>query len=133
MKTINATIGQRIEDFFLWEKGFPKVVTKYIGGETDNGVCYKDMDAWERGGYDDIIYISEYELQDEDCRYIGAWTKPSLLAWVRDLCEGVGLPIDEEFVEYIALCALQNCDWQDLSTYLNEIDLIENFAEFMKK
>ena len=132
MNTIKATIGERIEDFFLWNKGqFPRVVTKYIGGETGNGICYKDLEAWERGGHDDIIYISEGCLDDEDCRYQGAWTKPHLLAWVRMKCEENDIPIVEEFVEHIALRVLHECDWQDLSTMIEEIDMEENYNYFI--
>lgn len=49
MESIKVTIGERIENFFNWDKGFPNFITKYIGGETENGICYKDLSAWERG------------------------------------------------------------------------------------
>lgn len=133
MKEIEVTIGYRIEEYFSWENGFPKVYTKYVGGDTDNGICYKDLDAWERGGYDDVIYISEGNLKEPIDNNYGRWTKPSWLAWVRDACECEGIPIDEGFIEYIAECILHECDWQDLSTLLNEIDLYENFVEYKNK
>ena len=83
MNEIEVTIGYRIEDNFSWENGSPRVGTKYVGGQTENGVCYKDLDAWERGGYDDVIYISEYNLEEPIHNHYGRWTKPSLLAHIR--------------------------------------------------
>lgn len=133
MKQIEVTIGYRIEDYFSWENGFPRIDTKYVGGKTDNGICYKDLDAWERGGYDDVIYISECDLEEPIHNNCCRWTKPSWLAWVKDTCECEGIPTDDDFIEYIAKCILHECDWQDLSTMLEEIDLYENFVEFNKK
>ena len=126
MERIETTIGY-IE---IYDGGF----RSYVGDSTDNGECFKDMSAWERGGYDDILYISENNLKartlgEDNC----AWTKPHLLACVRAEVEAVGLPVDEEFVERIAYYILQVCDWQDLSVKLAEIDLIEEFEYFMEK
>lgn len=121
MKEIEVTIGNK-------EINTKGEVVKYNGGETDNGICYKDLDAWQKG--EGVIYISEYGLDADDTDE--HWTKKSWLAWVKDACECEGIPTDEDFIEYIAECILHECDWQDLSTMLEEIDLYENFVDFKK-
>lgn len=126
MKKINTTMGAKLCNDNGQSFGF-------IGEPTEFGYCYKDLDAWNNGNEDDIIYISEAEFEDFDIDNNNCFTKQSWLSWVREECEREGLPYDEEFVEYIAFSILQECDWQDLSTMLNETDLIENFNEFMSK
>lgn len=37
---------------------------KYFGGQTDQGECYMDLEAWKNGS--GVIYISEYTLIDLD-------------------------------------------------------------------
>ena len=59
MNKIEVTIGYHVNNILDQSDTFSKVYTKYVGSQTDNGVCYKDLDAWKRGGYDDVIYISE--------------------------------------------------------------------------
>ena len=131
MNTIKATIGERIENVFLWNNGqFPKIVTKYIGGDTENGVCYKDLDAWMRGGYDDVIYISEGNLEEPIHNNYGRWTKPRLLAHIRTHIEDYykeesffdEMIADDKFIEMLAYDILYNADWQDLSTLLDDYD-----------
>lgn len=124
MKKINVNIGAKL----CTDNG---QTFGYFGDYTDNGYCYKDLDAWDNGNEDDIIYISEAEFEDFDVDDNNCFTKQTWLDWVKVECEREGLPYDKEFVEYIALSILQECDWQCLSTLLNEIDLIENFNEFM--
>ena len=151
MNTIKATIGERIENVFLWNNGqFPKIVTKYIGGETDNGVCYKDLSAWESGR--GLIYISEYNLQDindktDDIDILElSWDKESWVSWVKseiaykysDL-ECINEMVNcKEFIESLAYDCLCNADWQDLSTLLEEYDynddwVLDNWNEWKNK
>lgn len=133
MESIKVTIGEKIENFFYWEKGFPNIITKYIGGETENGICYKDLSAWERGGYDDIIYISDYDLKEPIHNNYGRWTKPSLLAFIRTKCEELDLLIDENFIEEIAFSLLKKSNGECLSKELNKIDLIDEFNIFISR
>ena len=146
MNTIKATIGERIEDYFSWENGFPKVYTKYVGGQTDNGVCYKDLDAWKRGGYDDVIYISEGDLEEPIHNNYGRWTKPSLLAHIRTHIEDYykeenffdEMIADDKFIEMLAYDILYNADWQDLSTLLDDYDnnndwIIDNWEDWKSR
>ena len=143
MNEIEVTFGHRIEDYFSWENGFPKVYTKYVGGQTDNGVCYKDLAAWVRGGYDDVIYISEGNLEEPIHNNYGRWTKPSLLAYIRTHIEDyykeedffdemIG---DDKFIEMLAYDILCNADWQDLSTLLDDYDnnndwIVDNWEDW---
>lgn len=88
-----------------------------IGEATDNGICYKDLDAWYVGNPDeDIIYIGEYELEHivpREC-----WTKTSWLFWVKETVKDIIPDITNEELEYIAYNVLLICDWQELSTEL---------------
>ena len=146
MNEIEVTIGNRIEEYFSWENGFPKVYTKYVGGETDNGVCYKDLDAWKRGGYDDVIYISEGNLEEPIDNNYGRWTKPSLLAHIRGYIEDYykeedffdEMIADDNFIEMLAYDILYNADWQDLSTLLDDYDnngdwIIDNWEDWKSR
>lgn len=145
MKEIQATIGYRIEEYMYWGGTFPNLITKYVGGQTDNGMCYKDLDAWERGGYDDVIYISEYNLEDELHNNYCRWTKPSLLAHIRTHIEDyykqedfyAEMIADNKFIEMLAYDILYNADWQDLSTLLDDYDnnndwIIANWEDYKK-
>jgi hypothetical protein len=103
-------------------------VETYFGGCTDNGMCYKNEQAFENGL--GVIYIGEHELQDSDCDSTNTtlWTRTTWIEYVRE--EFVRSFEDElhnieesdfmPFIEYCALSILQDCDWQDLSTLLEE-------------
>lgn len=124
MKTIYVTIGYKVV-----EDGKP---TRYYGDQTDNGVCYKDLEAFKDNS--DICYIPECELledwsADEDILGLG-YAKEDVLNIARDYISDEGIPVEEDFVEYIAECALQNVDWQGMGTYLNEIDIYETWEYY---
>lgn len=119
METINATIGYRTID---------NGVVKYYGGETDNGICYKDLNAWESG--EGVIYIGEYSLDANDIDFCidDHWTAKSWLQYVKDMIawhnfEEVNslTPIEKDLLaEWIAENCLHECNWQDLSTMLED-------------
>ena len=122
METINTTIGYRTIN---------KGIIKYYGGETNNGICYKDLNAWECG--EGIIYIGEYELEDindEPININNHWTKDSWIDFVRSVIEhhnyddidNLSNKDKDLLAEYIAECCLYECDWQCLSTYLEDWD-----------
>lgn len=135
MKKIEVTIGFKYVDD---NDNVVKIGTDF----TNNGYCYKDLSAWEKN--EGIIYAPEYAFEDafgdadDNGNFIEGeelkeqWTRKSWLEWVKNACESEGIPADEDFIEYIAECILHECDWQDLSTMLEEIDLYENFVEFKK-
>lgn len=117
MKQHNVTCGFYTED----ENG-----KSYYGGSTDNGECYKDLSAWEKG--EGVIYISEYQLIDlanGTAEQHELWTKETWIEWVKDEITSYLYTeeyISDEFVEYIALCILELADWQDLTTLFNELE-----------
>ena len=103
-------------------------VETYFGDYTDNGMCYKNEQAFENGL--GVIYIGEHELEDGDCDSTNTtlWTRTTWIEWVREQClQSMGDKIHEieesdfmPFIEHCALSILQDCDWQDLSTLLEE-------------
>lgn len=95
----------------------------YHGGPTDNGWCFKDYKAWEEGK--GIIYISEYQLQDiENGESEPSWTRE---LWEQEVAERLSCEYPEEiwsnkeFVSALAFYVLMICDWQDLTTSLEEM------------
>lgn len=110
-----ATIGYSTID------AYRKVV--YHGGQTDNGVCYKDLEAWKTGK--GVVYISEYGL---DARPQETWTRESLLAFLRmDLYER-GVYVKDADLVAIAEDLLDNAEWQDLSTLWYERIYNEDYS-----
>lgn len=127
MGTIYAEIGYKEV-----EEGKP---TRYYGDQTDNGVCYKDLKAFKDNS--DICYIPECELLEDWCadaemQNLG-YTREEIMDITRDCITDEGITPDEQFVEYLAECALQNVDWQSIGTYLNEVDIYETWEYFNKK
>lgn len=103
----------------------------YYSGETDNGHCYKDLDAWNNGG---VIYISEMEIVEEPLPS-ELWTKDKWVSWVKKYFNDDELPI--EFIEHIAYLCLEDAEWEDLSTHLMQKDnsfgwLEDNLNEWLK-
>lgn len=118
----------------------------HCGDTTSNGECFKDKHAWNTGK--GIIYIGEYGLtdgilcedeMDNDSQTF--WTRKSWIEWVRDWIkasytdtEEDGFKVDDllrdnGYIEYISESILDECDWQDLSTMLNELDDDDFFYE----
>lgn len=123
-----------IADIGYFKKSPNKI--HFVGGSTMNGVCYKNLNAWyENKG---VIYIGEYDLQEleddfnsgKDIDTSKLWTKTTWTKWVKDyIADNYKNEVDidkilndDEFIEYLALDCLNNADWQDLSTLLNEYE-----------
>lgn len=123
------------------------IMTHYILGRTDNGMCYKDLDAWENGY--GIIYIPESEginydgiISVDEIDEICAWTKQSWLQYVRDVIEHHNYAViaalepimKDKLVDYIAYNSLYEADWQELSTFLDSWEweeCIEDILDFL--
>ena len=128
MNKIYVTIGYKVV-----EDGKP---TRYYGDQTDNGVCYKDLDAFKDNS--DLCYIPECDLLNDweadlnlpNLRYSLGYAREDILNLAREYVVYEDIPVDEDFVEYIAECALQNVDWQGIGTYLNEIDIYETWEYY---
>lgn len=92
---------------------------KYIEDSTDNGYCYKDMDAWKSGV--GVIYISEAEfegLADMTMDIDDLYTRES---WIDEVVRYFGEnTYPRAFYEYFAECVLQTVDWQCLTTLMSE-------------
>ena len=132
-KTIKATIGYRTIN---------NGVVKYYGGQTDNGVCYKDLNAWKSG--EGVIYIGEYSLEDVnygDFCIDDHWTRESWLQYVRDIIawhnfEEVNAltPIEKDLLaEWVAENCLRECEWEDLSTMLESWDWEDCIDDIMQE
>lgn len=132
-KVFYATYG-----FFLITNSGEK---KYYGGSTDNGECYKDLIAWEKG--EGVIYISEYQLEDLKNGVVEEhelWTKEKWVEWVKAEVSAYLYTeenISDDFIEYIALDILELADWQDLTTLFDELEqtdwLEHNYMEWKEK
>ena len=119
-----------------------KNVYNFVGGETDNGICYKNMNAWYNNT-DEVIYIGEYELgafANKEVPYKSLWTKNKWLKYVKEHIADT-YPYEKEmvqckqFIEYIAERCLDLADWQDLTTILFDLDddetwIIDNWLEY---
>ena len=126
-------------------------VTYYHGGSTDNGVVYKDYEAFKSGV--GICYISEYGLEDledklseldqrkqfltgeeylaeraEILEHCGE-TRQSIIDQVRDAF-GDDYMLTDKQVEYFASDVFQLADWAYISTYLAENFNLEDLIEF---
>ena len=119
-KKIEVTIGFKT----INENG----VETYFGDYTNNGFCYKNIDAFKNGL--GVIYIGEYDFQSEICESTNAmlWYRNNWIKYVKEAClnylEDKINEIQEcDFMPFIEFCALQildECDWQDLTTLLDE-------------
>ena len=126
-------------------------VTYYHGGSTDNGVVYKDYEAFKSGV--GICYISEYGLEDledkleqletrsqflsgeeylaerkkilEEC----GETRQSIIDQVRDAF-GDNYMLTDEQVEYFASDVFQLADWAYISTYLCQNFDLDDLIQF---
>jgi hypothetical protein len=109
----------------------------YHGDYGENGAYYKDLNAWNTNK--GVIYISEGDLDDianEISDNANLWTKESWIKWVTDFIydnygkeEGCAeMLADTKFIESLAYDCLDNADWQDLSTLLNEYDYNNNWV-----
>lgn len=132
---IDVTIG--------YKEVAPNGVETYFGDETEQGQCYKNLQAFENGL--GVIYIGEYELEEGNCESTNPtlWTRSSWIEYVKQKCEDdlgkekIHEISDEgdyfDFIETCALSILQDCDWQDLSTLLEEhLQYGDWFEEMMK-
>lgn len=128
MKRIDVTCGYRVE--------YSNGDIYYYGGETDNGVCYKDLDAWESG--EGVCYISEGEFSEA---FPNEWvyilhngdeffnTREDILDWMSEYLAGCDVKMIEQYAENV----LQTCDWQHPATLMEETDWDEVMREVYKE
>ena len=125
----------------------------YEGGNTDNGVVYKDYEAFRTGV--GVCYISEYGLEemdenlvdlearfansdmtDEEYREerahilsVAGETRQTIIDQVREAFGDDYLMTDEQ-VEYFAEDVFELADWAYICTYLAENFDIDDYIEF---
>ena len=128
-------------------------IINYEGGNTDNGVVFKDYEAFKSGK--GICYISEYgledlqlDLTDLQARYensdmteeqyeeeraflleTAGETRQSIIDQVRDAFGDDYLLTDEQ-VEYFAEDVFELADWACIATYLAENFDLDDCIEF---
>lgn len=115
---VEATIGYRTID--------TSGKVEYHGGQTDNGVCYKDLNAWKTGK--GIVYIGEYGL---DTKPQDAWSRDTILSFLRRELHEHGVQAKDTDLEDIAEDLLDNAEWQDLSTLWNEWIYNADYESFL--
>ena len=126
-------------------------VTYYHGGSTDNGVVYKDYEAFKTGV--GICYISEYGLEDledklEELNQRKQWltaedylaerkkileecgeTRQSIIDQVREAFGDDYLMTDEQ-VAYFAEGVFGLADWACIATYLAENFNLDDYIQY---
>ena len=136
-RTQEVTIGQIVYD----DNG----ILGYELDQSDNGMCYKDLSAWDKG--EGIIYIPESEginyggfIPEDEVDCICAWTKDTWLEYVKEVVDYYNddnyavLSAEEQakVIEYIAYNCLCECDWQELSTELEGWEWEDCIEEIIK-
>jgi hypothetical protein len=126
-------------------------IVNYEGGNTDNGVVFKDYNAFKTGK--GICYIAEYSLEDledklEELEERKQWltakdyeaerkkiieecgeTRQSIIDQVREAFGDDYLMTDEQ-VEYFAEDVFNLADWACIATYLAENFEIDDCIEY---
>lgn len=117
--------------------------TKYIAGQTENGICFKDEDAFK--SKTGICYIPEHGFDENGevtldgslCsglhnaslythNDIWIWCDKEVTDWLRDIEMVERVP----FVEHVTELVFQTIDWQHPSTYLEELDIEEIYDDW---
>lgn len=129
MKTIKVTCGYREE--------YPNGTIYYYGGPTANGYCYKDIKAWESG--EGIFYIAECEFEPGMCIVkhqgdYGGYTKQECIYDMAECLKSCYIYADNSynFLERCAKYVLETCDWQHLTTFMEEVDWEEDFQIYLR-
>lgn len=107
---------------------------RYVSGNTEEGYCYKDYEAWENGG---ICYIPEAEFNFDAYREAGphrprfGTTKVRILEDVREMLEYYPtIPKCTEFEEHLARSVFEIASWECIATILDRIDYEEEWLSF---
>lgn len=133
-KRIDVTVGYKIV-----EDGKP---TRYFGAMTEDGVCYKDLDAYKKN--DGICYIPQTILDNsglfedvieddfpikfkesdwsvehsQDLIYTKKHILENVATFVTKENKRYRLPINVEFYEYLADDVFRNVTWETINTDL---------------
>lgn len=128
-KKIDVTVGYKIV-----EDGKP---TRYFAGDTGEGMCYKDIDAYKNDN--DICYIPECEFDGEgwsvEYRDGLGYAREDILNCILDELRWnyEGIPVCDEFCAYEAECIIEEAEWESVGVILDRIDLDEDWEMFNNK
>lgn len=135
MKRIEATIGYREEH----DNG----EVRYFAGQSGNGYCYKDDEAFKSGN--GVCYIREATFVDAEDDYHRAYvtleqikndeedyyTKAQIIDAARYYFNSEipeGYPYTEEFLSWVALVCYDIASWEGIDLLLNELSF-DDFQE----
>lgn len=115
---------------------------------TNNGIVYKNEIAF-LNAHNEVCYIAEcgfedFHKEDIDCFTLtlndneiergiesgSISTHNSIIEDIKNLCEYYKIPKVRNFMEYMAHTAIEMCDWQCISTWLNELDMEQEYADW---
>lgn len=128
-KRIDVTIGYKIV-----EDGKP---TRYFADQTSEGMCYKDLDAYNNN--DDICYIPECEFDGEgwsvEYREGLGYTREEVIKIIEDEIDWnfEDIPRCEAFATNIADYTIEYVSWESIGVAVGRVDFDEEWANYQTK
>ena len=128
-KRIDVTVGYKIV-----EDGKQ---TKYFAGDTGEGMCYKDLDAYKNNN--DICYIPEYEFDGEgwgaEYREGLGYTREEIIQIVEDEIDWnyEDIPPCDDFATSIANYLIEDVSWESIGVAVERIDFDEEWNMYNTK
>lgn len=128
-KRIDVTIGYKIV-----EDGKP---TRYFADQTSEGMCYKDLDAYNNN--DDICYIPECEFDGEgwsvEYREGLGYTREEVIKIIEDEIDWnfEDIPRCEAFATNIADYIVAEVKWKTIGVAVERVDFDEEWANYQIK
>lgn len=128
-KRIDVTIGYKIV-----EDGKP---TRYFADQTSEGMCYKDIDAYNNN--DDICYIPECEFNGDgwsvEYREGLGYAREEIIQIIEDEidCNFEDIPRCEDFATKIADYIVAEVNWETIGVAVERVDFDEEWANYQIK
>ena len=128
-KRIDVTIGWKIV-----EDGKP---TRYFADQTSEGMCYKDLDAYNNN--DDICYIPECEFDGEgwsvEYREGLGYTREEVIRIIEDEIDWnfEDIPRCKAFATNIADYIVAEVNWETIGVAVERVDFDEEWANYQIK
>lgn len=115
---------------------------KIFVAQFNEGYCYKNLDNF-LNKHDEICYIAECAFDDGDMVIRAndeqitemiadgsATTTNEIIKQLHELCKSYKVPENRLFIEWLARCVFDVCEWQCISTYLNVLSIDEVYADW---
>ena len=128
-KRIDVTIGYKIV-----EDGKP---TRYFADQTSEGMCYKDLDAYNNN--DDICYIPECEFNGDgwsvEYREGLGYAREEVIKIIEDEIDWnfEDIPRCEAFATNIADYIVAEVKWETIGVAVERVDFDEEWANYQIK